>query len=437
MYNPTTSPPSEYGQTKLLLGITGGIAAYKSADLVRRLKEKNFDVQVAITQSASHFITKTTLQAVSGNTVHQQMFKPSSDSAMDHIDLAKWADIILIAPATANIIAKIASGIADDLLTTTLLASAAKLVIAPAMNQQMWSNPATQSNIQRLKERDITFWGPAEGEQACGDTGFGRMLEPEDLAKRADLLVKKTALKKKATQNHFKDSPLKGKRVVITAGPTIEPIDPVRFISNHSSGKMGYALAKAARDVGANVYLISGPVALDSPIGIETIRVTSANEMLKQVQRFTPNCELFIGCAAVADYTPEVIANQKIKKRQPTMALSLIKNPDIISWVTATEPRPFVVGFAAESENLKENAKSKLMQKNMDLICANDISQSETGFNSNNNEILILDNNHRELHVNTASKDEIARAIVGEIEKSLAEKASTDKTRRSENISEN
>jgi len=395
--------------TKLLLGISGGIAAYKTPELIRRVKEQGFDVRIVMTTGANSFVTPMTLQAVSANPVHQELFDCDAEAAMSHIELAKWADVILLAPATANLIAKIASGIADDLLTTLILASSAKLLVAPAMNQQMWANQATQDNINRIKARGASILGPAEGEQACGDNGLGRMLEPQALL---DSLVSFSSSQKSVR--------LKGKRIVITAGPTVEAIDPVRFISNHSSGKMGYALAQQACSMGASVTLISGPVCLANPDRVKRVSVVSASEMLSAVKAVVNECDIFIGCAAVADYTPEEFSENKIKKSAQDMQILLKKTEDIVSWVSKQKDRPFVVGFAAESQNLEVFAKNKLINKNLDMICANDISNQDIGFNSNNNQIVIIDNQGNRKKLSAAPKTEIAAKILTEIEKNIS-----------------
>jgi phosphopantothenoylcysteine decarboxylase/phosphopantothenate--cysteine ligase len=398
---------------KILLGICGGVAAYKSADLVRRLKEREFDVRVVMTRAASEFITPMTLQAVSGYPVHDALFDREAEAAMGHIELAKWADWIVIAPATANSIAKISAGICDDLLSTVIVASSAKLILAPAMNQQMWANSATQDNVKRLSQRGALFLGPASGEQACGDVGFGRMLEPLDIAEQ--LVRSRNELNDDSTQ----DQTLKGKKVLITAGPTVEAIDPVRFISNHSSGKMGFSLARAAQQQGAEVTLISGPVSLSAPNAVAMVDVTSAEQMFEEVRQRVAGFDVFIGCAAVADYTPVEVATQKIKKNDNDMHLVLKKNVDIISWVAAQNNSPFVVGFAAESEKLEQFAESKLKRKKLDMICANDISESTLGFNSDNNRILILHKNGSQKQLETASKESLANDIVYQVSLNL------------------
>jgi len=397
----------------ILLGVTGGIAAYKAADLVRRLKENQFNVRVVMTQGAKSFITPMTMQAVSGNPVHDELFDQQAEAAMGHIELAKWADIILIAPATANIIAKIAAGFSDDLLTTLILASSARLMVVPAMNQQMWANKATKENIERLIQREVLIFGPASGEQACGDVGEGRMLEPLEIVEQ--LLLSSDSANAESTN----EQNLKGRNILITAGPTVEAIDPVRFISNHSSGKMGYALAKAAVLSGANVTLISGPVDLDISDKVNRISVTSASEMLAAVQNELASCDVFIGCAAVADYAPVEFSEHKIKKNNQDMLIALKKTPDIISWVAAQEKRPFVVGFAAESQNLEVFATNKLINKKLDMICANDISDTNLGFNSDDNKILIIGKNGNQLNLPAAPKLKIAKAIMKEIGKNI------------------
>lgn len=394
-------------QTKnLVLGISGGIAAYKCADLVRRLSERGFNVRVVLTPAAKEFITPMTLQAVSGNPVHDDLFDPAAEAAMGHIDLAKWADYLLIAPATANTLAKLAHGEADNLLTTIVLATQAPIIVAPAMNQQMWANKTTQRNLKKMKEAGVLVLGPGVGEQACGDIGAGRMLEPLDIAEQIRALA-------------FNQKPLANKRVMITAGPTVEAIDPVRYISNHSSGKMGYAIAQAAQQAGAEVVLVSGPVCLEEPQNVEVKRVTSAREMFETVQAGIDNIDLFIGCAAVADYTPVTVAEQKIKKNDEQMTILLKRNPDILAWVGHLEKKPFVVGFAAESQSLKTFALKKLAKKNLDMICANDISQDGLGFNSEHNQLLLLFKNGQETLLDVASKHRLASQLIEEIASQL------------------
>jgi phosphopantothenoylcysteine decarboxylase/phosphopantothenate--cysteine ligase len=400
--------PNDETKANILLGVTGGIAAYKSADLVRRLRDFNFEVRVVMTKSAEEFITPMTMQAVSGHSVYCDLFESESEAGMGHIELAKWADAVLIAPATANCIAKLAHGIADDLLTTLILATKAPLIIAPAMNQQMWANQSVKHNLSILTSRAIKVIEPASGKQACGDIGQGRMQEPLQIAQD----ISKLFIKQNNTS-------LKGKTVVITAGPTQESIDPVRFISNHSSGKMGYALAEAAVELGADVTLVSGPVALAiNNMSVKLVKVKTAEEMLSSVKENLNHCDIFIGCAAIADYRPIDIASQKIKKNSEQMQLTLVRNPDILRWVSESrnsDNNIFVVGFAAESENLKEFAMGKLNDKKLDMICANDISLPNLGFDSDKNALLILDKKGKETLLPAKSKKEIAIKVLAEV----------------------
>lgn len=388
---------------KILLGISGGIAAYKSADLVRRLKDRGAEVRVILTPAAAEFITPLTLQALSGHPVGQSLLDPAAEAAMGHIELAKWADLILVAPASADVIARIAHGLANDLLTTCILASNAPLAIAPAMNQQMYKNIATQANLATLISRNIHIFGPNAGEQACGDVGPGRMLEPLQLV---DAVI--DVLATPAQQ------PLQGVKVTITAGPTREAIDPVRYISNHSSGKMGYALAAAAAALGAEVTLISGPVQLATPTGVTRIDVTTAEQMYVSSLRQAQQSDIFIGCAAVADFRVAELASQKIKKTADNdgLTLQLVKNPDIIASVAAlTTARPFTVGFAAETEKVADHARQKLQKKNLDLICANDVSDPSLGFNSEQNAITVYSKT-AEFPLGQRSKTELAQALI-------------------------
>lgn len=390
---------------KIVLGITGGIAAYKCAELVRRLKDAGCEVKVVMTESAKHFITPLTMQAVSGETVSDSLLDPSAEASMGHIEFAKWADLILVAPATCNIIAKMAAGIADDLLTTLLLATPAKVAVAPAMNQQMYAHAATQANLATLKARNVLLWGPGKGEQACGDIGAGRMLEPHELV----------ALCTAKEQPQL----LAGKTITITAGPTREPLDPVRFISNHSSGKMGYALAEAALQFGAKVNLISGPVTIKAPTGVNLINIESAEELLTESLTYAPQSDAFIGCAAVADYRAANIATQKMKKQGDELTLTLTKNPDVIAAIAnLTQNRPYTVGFAAETQNVESYAKGKLQNKNLDMICANDVSKSGLGFNSDHNALTLYWHNEQ-LELPTTSKVEIARKVIEQLAKHL------------------
>ncbi|ALO40773.1 bifunctional phosphopantothenoylcysteine decarboxylase/phosphopantothenate--cysteine ligase CoaBC [Pseudoalteromonas phenolica] len=388
----------------IVLGISGGIAAYKCAELVRRLKERNCNVKVVMTDSAKHFITPLTMQAVSGEPVSDSLLDPSAEAAMGHIEFAKWADLILVAPASSNIIAKMAAGIADDLLTTLLLATPARIAVAPAMNQQMYAHAATQANLNTLAERGVDIWGPGKGEQACGDIGAGRMLEPMELVELC-------------TSDNI-EPVLAGKTITITAGPTREALDPVRYISNHSSGKMGYAIAEAALKLGAKVTLISGPVILTPPVGAEVIKVSSALEMRDAALEHAQSSDIFIGCAAVADYRAANVAEQKIKKQGDEITLTMVKNPDIIAEVAALQRnRPYTVGFAAETQDVEKYAKGKLQKKNLNMICANDVSQEGLGFNSDHNALtLFWQDDQRNLGVN--SKAELAMSLL----KALAEK---------------
>lgn len=382
---------------KILLGISGGIAAYKCAELTRRLKDQGADVRVVMTSSAKEFITPLTMQAVSGHAVADSLLDPAAEAGMGHIELAKWADLILIAPATANTIARLRAGMADDLLCTLCLASASPLAIAPAMNQQMYRAAATQENLQILTSRGANIWGPAQGQQACGDIGPGRLLEVPELVQRVcDFLAPVTPL-------------FTGINIVITAGPTQEAIDPVRYISNHSSGKMGFSLAQAAAEMGANVTVIAGPVNLTLPSTINRVNVKSAVEMHQASLATLANADIFIACAAVADYRAQQVQPKKIKKQanSDTLTLTLVKNPDIIADVAASNMRPFCVGFAAETNDLETYALDKLARKNLDLIAANDVSVSTQGFNSDDNALLVFSKNARfEIPLN--SKKEVA-----------------------------
>ncbi|AXB30228.1 bifunctional phosphopantothenoylcysteine decarboxylase/phosphopantothenate--cysteine ligase CoaBC [Vibrio campbellii] len=364
---------------KILLGISGGIAAYKCAELTRRLIERGAQVQVVMTKAAKEFITPLTMQAVSGRPVSDSLLDPAAEASMGHIELAKWADLVLLAPATADLIARMSAGMGNDLLTTLVLATDSPVAVSPAMNQQMYRNVATQENIATLARRGMHIWGPAAGEQACGDVGPGRMLEPMQLVHLCE--------------QFFQPKLLAGKSLLISAGPTREAIDPVRYISNHSSGKMGFALANAAAQLGAKVTLISGPVSLNTPAGVERINVASAQEMHDAVMAHAPSHDAFISCAAVADYRPENVASQKLKKTENNdqMTINMVKNPDIVATVAnMTEQRPFTVGFAAETNDVETYARGKLVKKNLDMICANDVSVEGQGFNSNDNAITLF-----------------------------------------------
>lgn len=360
----------------IILGITGSIAAYKSAELVRRLREQGTTVKVVMTTAATQFITPLTLQAVSGQRVHTELLDLETEAAMGHIELARWADLILIAPASADFLAKLAYGHADDLLSTLCLATAAPIAVAPAMNQQMWRALTTQENYNKLQQHGIHFLGPTQGVQACGEIGAGRMLEPIELVQQVEILL--TPKK------------LNGTKVLVTAGPTREDIDPVRFISNRSSGRMGYAIAQAAHTLGAEVTLISGPVALSPPAQVTTVSVYSAQDMLDAVLQHVATTDIFIATAAVADYRPIQAQSQKIKKNQDTLELVLEKNPDIISHVTELSNPPFTVGFAAETNHVIEYAKDKLQRKKMDMIAANQVGIAGTGFDSEDNTLHVF-----------------------------------------------
>ncbi|MBH96894.1 MAG: bifunctional phosphopantothenoylcysteine decarboxylase/phosphopantothenate--cysteine ligase CoaBC [Rhodospirillaceae bacterium] len=360
---------------KILLGVTGGIAAYKSADLVRRLREREFDVRVVMTSGACEFVTPLTFQALSGNLVHRDLFDEQAESAMGHIQLARWADYVLVAPATADFMAKLAGGRADDLLTTLCLATTAPLILAPSMNKQMWRNVATSNNLRLLLSRGVRVIGPVEGDQACGDKGEGRMTEPADIAEVMHRWVGRGCLS--------------GLSVLVTAGPTQEALDPVRYLSNHSSGKMGYAVAAAAADAGATVKLVSGPTSLATPFGVERFSAVSALDMHRCVMENILGSNIFIGAAAVADYSPAEPAEKKIKKSSDGISISLHKTRDILADVASLKSRPFTVGFAAETENVETYARSKLSSKGIDLIAANDVSKSDRGFESNDNELYL------------------------------------------------
>ncbi|HEY2807955.1 MAG TPA: bifunctional phosphopantothenoylcysteine decarboxylase/phosphopantothenate--cysteine ligase CoaBC [Steroidobacteraceae bacterium] len=389
---------------RILLGVTGGIAAYKSPDLVRRLRERGAEVQVVMTAAAREFVTATTFQAVSGRTVRSELWDAAAEAAMGHIELARWADAVLIAPASADFIARLATGQAGDLLTTLCLATQAPVAVAPAMNHLMWAHAATRANVATLAGRAVAVLGPGEGDQACGETGPGRMLEPLDLAERVAALLPGSGA-------------LAGKRVLITAGPTREPIDPVRFVSNRSSGKMGFAVAQAAREAGATVVLVSGPVSVATPAGVTRIDVESAADMLGAVLRELPGTDVFISTAAVADYRPARCAPQKIKKTTETMDLSMERTADVLATVAAHAERPFVVGFAAETEAVENNARAKLLKKNLDMIAANEVGHDKA-FDCEDNQLLVLSRNARH-ELARAGKLTLARGLIGLIAQEL------------------
>jgi len=382
---------------KILVGVTGGIAVYKSAELVRRLRETGAEVRVAMTPSSKAFITPLTLQAVSGHRVFHELLSEEAEAGMGHIQLARWADCILVAPASADFIARFAHGIANDLLTTLCLATTAPIALAPSMNSQMWLNTATQENVQRLRYRDIKIFGPAEGEQACGDVGPGRMLEPNHLVA--------------CLEESFPASELSGQKIIITAGPTQEAIDPIRFLTNRSSGKMGYALAEAAKEAGADVTLISGPTQLLTPNGINFIKVVSTQEMYNAVMKKIKDCDIFIGAAAVSDYRIDTISERKIKKTAERITLELKRNPDIIKSVAALKDKPIVVGFAAETHDVMDNANKKLQAKNLDMIIANKVGYQQ-GLGSDENAVTIFHRNGQTQAIPLATKHSIARKII-------------------------
>jgi phosphopantothenoylcysteine decarboxylase/phosphopantothenate--cysteine ligase len=383
---------------RILLGVTGGIAAYKSADLVRRLRELGAEVQVVMTAAAREFVTPLTFQALSGRPVRTELWDSAAEAAMGHIELARWAELILIAPASADFLARLAGGRADDLLATLCLATNAPIAVAPAMNRLMWASAATQANLVTLQRRGVRFLGPAEGEQACGEVGPGRMLEPLQIA----------AL---TAQMFAPRGPLSGRRVLVTAGPTRERIDPVRFVSNRSSGRMGFAVAEAAREAGADVVLITGPVALPAPLGVRRIDVESAADMLSAVQREVPGVDFFISTAAVADYRPAHPPEQKIKKSSERLALDMERTVDIIASVAARAERPFVVGFAAETENVEPHARTKMLKKNLDMIAANEVGHDKA-FDCPDNELLVLWRSGRR-QLARAPKTALARELIG------------------------
>lgn len=386
---------------KILLGIAGGIAAYKCAELTRRLKDLGADVRIVMTSSAKAFITPLTMQAVSGHAVADDLLDPNAQSGMGHIELAKWADLVLIAPATANLIARLRAGMADELLTTLCLATSSPIAVSPAMNQQMYLAQATQDNLSVLEQRGVLIWGPGQGAQACGDTGPGRMLDPAELV---DHVI-----------DYFSDKNryFAGVNITITAGPTQEALDPVRYISNHSSGKMGFALAQGAQKIGAKVTLISGPVNLGTPKGVTRLDVKSALEMHQASLSSLNNCDIFIACAAVADYRAETVADQKMKKQSgiDDLIIKLVKNPDIIADVANHPNRPFCVAFAAETEHLEAHAKDKLKRKNVDLIAANDVAISGQGFNSEQNALSVFSSEAR-FDITLADKKAVAGQLL-------------------------
>lgn len=386
-------------RVRVLLGMTGGIAAYKAAELVRRLRDAGAEVRVVMTESAGRFVTALTFQALSGNPVRSSLWDEGAEAAMGHIELARWAEEVLIAPASADTIARLAQGRADDLLSTLVLASSAPLSVAPAMNQQMWAHPATRANIDLLRQRGVRVLGPASGSQACGDVGDGRMLEPDDIVQ--GLLQARGP------------RPLDGLSVLVSAGPTYEDIDPVRFIGNRSSGRMGFAIAAAAIQAGARVRLVAGPVSLPTPAGAERIDVRSARQMRDAVVACAADSDIFISAAAVGDYRPQTVSPAKLKKSGNALALELVQNPDILAELAAMPARPFLVGFAAETNDLEHYAREKLERKGLDLIAANQVGE-ELGFECSENALLLLWPGGRD-ELGKADKGVLATALVERI----------------------
>ena len=402
----------------IVLAVTGGIAAYKSAILVRRLKDAGFNIRVVMTQGALAFITPLTFQALSGNPVHTELLNPEAEAGMGHIELARWADLLLVAPATCDTLAKFATGLADDLLSTLYLATKAPVWVVPAMNQQMWAAKATQRNLATLVDDGVHVIMPDSGSQACGDVGLGRMPEPEAIAYQVKAYFHQA---QRAIAEKF--GLLAGKRVAITAGPTREAIDPVRYISNHSTGKMGFALAAACYAAGAKVTLIAGPVSLDTPNGVRRVNVQSALQMLDQsLAQLQEGCDIFIATAAVADYRVAEVAEHKIKKSGDELAVNLVKNPDIVATIAQQEKRPFMVGFAAETRQVEEYATGKLVAKKLDMIACNDVSRADIGFASDQNAMTVFFADQYQLDkrdLEKASKQEISQQLVEAIHDAL------------------
>ncbi|HEX7079831.1 MAG TPA: bifunctional phosphopantothenoylcysteine decarboxylase/phosphopantothenate--cysteine ligase CoaBC [Gammaproteobacteria bacterium] len=402
----TTSPTRESaaraaggGPTHVLLGVTGGVAAYKSPDLVRRLVERHCEVQVVLTRGASRFVAPVTFQAVSGRRVRDELWDEAAEAAMGHIELARWADVVLVAPATAHFIGSLAAGLANDLLTTLCLATAAPVVLAPAMNRQMWAHAAVQANCKLLESRGVRLLGPTAGEQACGEHGMGRMMEPAEIAAALLEIAHRPAA-----------GPLAGLKAIVTAGPTREPIDPVRYITNRSSGRMGFALAAAARAAGADVVLITGPVSLKTPMGVRRVDIETAEELYKAVHREIAGTHLFIACAAVSDYRPHEMAKDKIKRSEPEMHLDLVRSPDTLASVAALPNPPFTVGFAAETQHVARHAREKLERKGVDMIAANKVGP-DCGFDRETNELTVFWRGG-ETHFGESSKDVLAERLI-------------------------
>jgi len=404
-------------QTNIVLGVTGGIAAYKAPEIVRRLIDKGSNVRVVMTQSACDFVAPLVFQAVSGNPVGVDLLDEAAEAAMGHIELARWADVVLVAPATANTLAKMTAGAADDLLTTICLASRAPCWVAPAMNTVMWEHPATVANIRTLQRRGVSVLGPGTGSQACGETGAGRMLEPNDIVGLLEQQsndvepMQNRSLELTAAENAT--GTIAGLRVLVTAGPTREAIDPVRFLTNHSSGKMGFAIAEAAASEGADVTLIAGPVNLHSPTDVKRIDVVSALDMHVQALKLAPRNDIFVSVAAVADYRVATQNDHKIKKSHGEMSLELVRNPDILSDVAAVSDRPYCVGFAAETQDLETYARGKLTKKNLDLIVGNLVGQPTGGFNADENAVEVYWSGDGYASFSSRSKRSLASDLIG------------------------
>lgn len=381
----------------VVLGVSGGIAVYKALEVISLLRKQDIEVRVIMTKSATEFVTPLSFQSLSQNMVIYDMFSEPKAWEIQHISLAEKADVFLVAPATANIIGKIANGIADDMLSTTIMATKAKVIFAPAMNTHMYENPIVQGNIEKLKTLGYEFIEPASGRLACGDIGKGKLEDPKVIVDRVI--------------SQFTKKDLVNKNILVTAGPTISPIDPVRYITNRSSGKMGYAIAKEARDRGANVTLISGPTSLEVPADINFIRVSTNSEMKEEVNKYFDNSDVVIKSAAVADYKAKEYSNQKIKKGKGDLELAFTRDNDILMELGSKKKNQILVGFAAESQNLKENAKRKLINKNLDYIVANDITSEDTGFASEDNRVIILSNKDEEIPIDKTSKNEIASKL--------------------------
>jgi len=411
--------------SQVLLGVSGGIAAYKAAELTRRLRRAGAEVRVVMTKAAQSFLGPLTLQALSGNPVRVDLLDPAAEAGMDHIELARWADLVLVAPATADLMARLAVGLADDLLTTLALATQAPLVLVPAMNQRMWRHPATQANARLLRERGVQLLGPAVGDQACGESGPGRMLEPAEIMRAlADLSVEPLAPRAGARTAGL-GSPLAGRRVLVTAGPTREAIDPVRYVGNRSSGRMGYALAQALAGRGARVTLVSGPTSLPAPAGVERLEVESALEMHRAVMARIAGQELFVAAAAVADYRVAAPAAAKLKKDEAELTLRLVRNPDILAEVAARPRPPFTLGFAAETERVEDYARAKLEAKGLDMIAANEVGGDRGGFEREDNALTLIQRSGRLDRLPLMPKTALAEALTDLIEEAYAARSAT------------